>query len=71
MAEAWRLAEAGDTASARRVARTVLSSGAHAAAQAEAQELLRRTSTPAPLYLFALLALATLGLLVLLAVQRS
>ncbi|ADO74292.1 DUF2379 family protein [Stigmatella aurantiaca] len=70
MRSAWRRAEAGDVAGARREAHRLLASSASPEDRAQAEELLRRTRTPRALYGFALLAVGILVLLVTLALSR-
>jgi hypothetical protein len=71
MRSAWKQAEAGDVAGARREARRLLTTSTSPPEErAQAEELLRRTQTPRALYGFALLALGLLVLLVTLALSR-
>jgi hypothetical protein len=71
MRSAWKQAEAGDVAGARREARRILADPTRPPEeQAQAGELLRRTQTPRALYGYALLALGLLVLLVTLALSR-
>ncbi|MDY7233008.1 DUF2379 family protein [Hyalangium rubrum] len=70
MLAAWRQMEAGDVAGARREARRILATQPSPEDRAQAEELLRRTQTPLPVYGFAVLVLAILGLLVALALSR-
>ncbi|MFY2563980.1 molecular chaperone DnaJ [Corallococcus terminator] len=67
---AWARKEAGDVAGARRDAERLLAGTPTPEDRAEAEELLRRTSTPKALYGFALLAAAVFVVLLLLALTR-
>ncbi|AKF83313.1 Protein of unknown function [Myxococcus fulvus] len=67
---AWALKEAGDVAGARRQAERLLASNPAPQDRAQAEELLRRTSTPRALYGFALLGAAVFVVLLLLALKR-
>jgi hypothetical protein len=70
MRAAWKQMEAGDVAGARREARRLLAANPSPEDRAQAEELLRRTQTPLPVYGFGVLVLAILALLVLLALSR-
>ncbi|MDC0709865.1 molecular chaperone DnaJ [Stigmatella sp. ncwal1] len=70
MQSAWRRAEGGDVAGARREAHRILASSPSPEDRAQAEELLRRTRTPRSVYGFALLAVGILVLLVTLALSR-
>jgi hypothetical protein len=67
---AWARKEAGDVAGARHDAWRILAGNPSPEDRAEAEELLRRTSTPRNLYGFALLAAAVFVLLLVLALAR-
>lgn len=67
---AWARKEAGDVAGARRDAERLLAGSPSPEDRAEAEALLRHTSTPKALYGFALLAAAVFVLLLLLALTR-
>ncbi|MFP2930279.1 molecular chaperone DnaJ [Pyxidicoccus sp. 3LG] len=67
---AWARREAGDVAGARQDAERILAGNPSPEDRAEAEELLRRTSTPRNLYGFALLAAAILIVLLVLALAR-
>ncbi|WP_163995502.1 molecular chaperone DnaJ [Pyxidicoccus caerfyrddinensis] len=67
---AWARKEAGDVAGARRDAERILAQNPSSEDRAEAEELLRRTSTPRHLFGFALLGAAILVVLVVLALSR-
>ncbi|NTX00467.1 molecular chaperone DnaJ [Myxococcus sp. CA051A] len=67
---AWARKEAGDVAGARREAERLLAGSPTPEDRAEAEELLRRTSTPKALFGFALLAAAVFVVLLLLALTR-
>jgi hypothetical protein len=70
MRAAWKQMESGDVAGARREARRLLAASPSPEDRAQAEELLRRTQTPLPVYAFGVLVLAILTLLVLLALSR-
>ena len=70
MRAAWKLKEAGDVVAARHAARALLADPSCAGDTAQAEELLRRCTTPRSLYGFAALAAACFVLLVLLASTR-
>lgn len=67
---AWARKEAGDVAGARKEARRILAGNPSPEDRAEAEELLRRTSTPTSLYGFALLGATIFVLLLVLALSR-
>ncbi|MBZ4422121.1 molecular chaperone DnaJ [Myxococcus sp. RHSTA-1-4] len=67
---AWARKEAGDVAGARRDAERILAGNPSPEDRAEAEELLRRTSTPRDLYGYALLAAAVFIVLLMLALSR-
>ncbi|AEI65296.1 hypothetical protein [Corallococcus macrosporus] len=67
---AWARKEAGDVAGARRDAERILAGSPSAEDRAEAEALLRRTTTPRALYGFALLAAIVFVLLLVLAIVR-
>ncbi len=67
---AWARKEAGDVAGARKEAERILAGNPSPPDRAEAEELLKRTSTPRGLYGFALLAAAIFVLLLVLALSR-
>ena len=70
MRAAWKLKEAGDVVAARHAARSLLADPSAAEDVAQAEELLRRSTTPRALYGHAALAAACFVLLVLLASSR-
>jgi len=70
MRAAWARREAGDVAGARREAERILAGTPSPEDRAEAEALLRRTSTPPKLYGFALLAAAIFFVLLVLALSR-
>lgn len=70
MQAAWKLKEAGDVVAARREAERLLADSPSPEDRAQAEELLRRTTTPRALYAFAALAAFILVLLVVLAATR-
>ena len=70
MQAAWRLKEAGDVVAARHEAERILADSPSAEDRAQAEELLRRGTTPRALYAFAALAAFLLVLLVVLAATR-
>ncbi|QSQ23680.1 molecular chaperone DnaJ [Pyxidicoccus parkwayensis] len=67
---AWARKEAGDVAGARKDAERILANNPSPEDRAEAEELLRRTSTPRSLYGFALLGAAVIIVLLVLALSR-
>jgi hypothetical protein len=67
---AWARKEAGDVAGARKEAQRILAGTPSPEDRAQAEELLRRTSTPTALYGYALLAAAIFVVLVVLALSR-
>ncbi len=70
MQAAWKLKESGDVVAARHEAERILADHPSPEDRAQAEELLRRSTTPRALYGFALLAAALLVLLVVLAATR-
>ncbi len=70
MQAAWKLKDSGDVVSARHEAERILADNPSPDDKAQAQELLRLSTTPRALYGFALLAAALLVLLVVLAATR-
>jgi hypothetical protein len=67
---AWKLKEAGDVVAARHEAERILANQPAPEEEAQARELLRRSTTPRALYGFAALAAFILALLVALAALR-
>ncbi|HEY0096214.1 MAG TPA: molecular chaperone DnaJ [Archangium sp.] len=70
MQAAWKLKDSGDVAAARREAERILADNPSPDDKAQAEELLRRATTPRSLYGFAILAAVILVLLVALAATR-
>ncbi len=70
MQAAWKLKDSGDVVAARREAERILADNPGPDDKAQAEELLRRTTTPRSLYGYALLAAVILVLLVVLATTR-
>ncbi|HEX8825677.1 MAG TPA: molecular chaperone DnaJ [Archangium sp.] len=70
MQEAWKLKESGDVLAARHAAERILADNPTPEDKAQAEELLRRGTTPLALYGFAALAAFILVLLVVLATTR-
>ena len=70
MQAAWKLKDSGDVVAARREAERILADNPSPEDRAQAEELLRRASTPRALYGFAALAAFILVLLVVLAATR-
>jgi hypothetical protein len=70
MQAAWKLKDSGDVVAARREAERILADNPSPDDKVQAEQLLRLTTTPRPLYGFALLAAALLVLLVVLAATR-
>ena len=70
MRAAWKLKEAGDVVAAREAAERILAGPPAPEDEAQARELLRRSTTPPALYGYALLAAGCFALLVLLATTR-
>ena len=70
MQAAWKLKESGDVVAARHEAERILADNPSPEDKAQAEELLRRASTPRALYGFAALAAFILVLLVVLATTR-
>ncbi|MGZ3459570.1 MAG: molecular chaperone DnaJ [Archangium sp.] len=70
MQAAWKLKDSGDVVAARHEAERILADTPSAEDRAQAEELLRRSTTPRALYGFAALAAFLLVLLVVLAATR-
>lgn len=70
MQAAWKLKDSGDVVAARREAERILADNPSPEDKAQAEELLRRATTPRSLYGFALVAAVILVLLVVLAATR-
>jgi hypothetical protein len=70
MQAAWKLKDSGDVVAARREAERILADNPTPEDKAQAEELLRRSSTAPALYGFAILAAVLLVLLVVLAAAR-
>jgi hypothetical protein len=70
MQVAWKLKDSGDVVAARHEAKRILADNPSPEDKAQAEELLRRATTPRSLYGFALLAAVILVLLVVLATTR-
>jgi hypothetical protein len=71
MKTAWDCYDAGDVATARRIAREVLQTPANTQEAEQAKELLARTRLPRQVFVIALGALAVLVFLWLLALHRG
>lgn len=67
---AWARKDAGDVLGARREAERILAASPSPEDKAQAEELLRSTSTPRALYGYALLAAAVFVVLLVLALSR-
>lgn len=70
MQAAWKLKESGDVVAARREAERILADNPTPEDRAQAEDLLRRSTTPLALYGFAVLGALILVLLVVLAATR-
>jgi hypothetical protein len=70
MQAAWKLKESGDVVAARREAERILADNPTPEDRAQAEDLLRRSTTPLALYGFAALGAIILVLLVVLAATR-
>ena len=70
MQAAWKLKESGDVVAARHEAERILADNPPPEDKVQAEELLRRATTPVALYGFAALAAFILVLLVVLATTR-
>lgn len=70
MQAAWKLKDSGDVVAARREAARILADNPSPEDRAQAEELLRRATTPRALYGVALLGAFLLVLLVVLAATR-
>ncbi len=70
MQAAWKLKDSGDVVAARHEAERLLADNPSPDDKAQAEELLRRSTTAPPLYGFALVAAIILVLLVVLATTR-
>ncbi|PTL83745.1 molecular chaperone DnaJ [Vitiosangium sp. GDMCC 1.1324] len=70
MQAAWKLKESGDVVAARLAAERLLADSPSPEDRVQAEELLRRSTTPVALYGFAALAAFILVLLVVLAATR-